>query len=201
MLAKGNRTIPALLDLAANEFRDYNYLSYKTEKGWTPFTYKEVRDNAHAMAVSLKQIGIQKNDCLAIISEGSPMWVTSEHGIVCAGAISVPLSVKLLAEEIPYRFNHAEVKAVFTSHNHLSKMIQIDEQIDNKDMYIIYMDDDQDYFYEELKKAGIEGSRGLAYNSLLEKGKKELQANPQSLKQTIDDVKEDDVVNISYSKT
>jgi len=199
MLEKGSRTIPELLKKAAKDFKFYHYLSYKTDQGWKSFNYSEVYQNSLAIGASLKKIGIQKNDCLAIISEGSPMWVTSEHGILCAAAISVPLSVKLLPEEIPYRFNHAEVKAVFTSHNHLDKIIEIDYLVDNNDMYIVYLDEDQEYFYELLDKAGIKRERGLSYWKLLAEGRSLLESDPDYLNDRLHSIKEDDVVNISYT--
>ena len=118
MLEKGNRTIIGLLDHASKEHKDLNYLSYKTDEGWISYTYSQVKDNSLAIGAYLHQLGIKKEDRITIVSEGSPMWVMAEHGILYAGAISVPLSVKLLKEELPYRFNHAEARAVFTSKNH-----------------------------------------------------------------------------------
>jgi long-chain acyl-CoA synthetase len=199
MLEKGNRTIIALLNNAAESFANKHYLSYKTDEGWISYTYKEVRDNSRAIAVSLLKFGIKKEDKLTIVSEGSPMWVTAEHGILFAGAISVPLSVKLLPEELPYRFNHAEAKAIFTSKNHLTKIIQIDSLIENREMYIIYFDKDIDYFFKELEKAGIPKERGLSYWKLLDEGHDLLKNAPTLLDPIIKLIKEDDVVNISYT--
>jgi long-chain acyl-CoA synthetase len=199
MLEKGSRTIPELLKKAAKDFEAYRYLSYKTDQGWISYSYSEVYQNSLAIGASLKKIGIQKNDCIAIISEGSPMWVTSEHGIVCAAAISVPLSVKLLPEEIPYRFNHADVKAVFTSHNHLDKIIEIDYLLESNDMFVIYLDEDLEYFYKAIDKAGIRRERALSYWKLLAEGRSLLDADPKYLNDRLHSIKEDDVVNISYT--
>ena len=199
MLEKGNRTIIGLLDHAAKEYKDLNYLSYKTDEGWISYSYSQVKDNSLAIGAFLYQLGILKEDRIIIVSEGSPMWVTAEHGILYSGAISVPLSVKLLPEELPYRFNHAEAKAVFTSKNHLNKILEIDPLVENKDMYIIYLDKDVDYFQEELKKTGIEARRGLSYWDMLEKGKNILADDTQYLDPVLSEIKEDDVVNISYT--
>ena len=199
MLEKGKRTIPNLLEKAAVLYKENNYLSYKTDNGWTSYTYSEVKENTYAIAASLKSYGIKKEDRIAIISEGSPMWVMAEHGIVCCGGISVPLSVKLLPEEIPYRFNHAEVKAVFTSHNHLEKIIAIDPLIDNKDMLIIYLDEDYDHFEHILEKNGISTERGRSYWQLLEEGKSILKTQADYLEEVLLSITENDVVNICYT--
>lgn len=199
MLEKGKRTIPNLLEKAAINFKDRNYLSYKTDAGWKSYTYEQVKDNSFAITLALQNLGVKPYDKLAIVSEGSPMWVTSEHGIVCLGAISIPLSVKLLPEELPYRFNHSEVKAIFTSHNHLSKIIQVYEQLDNKETLIIYLDEDVEYFENELIKANIPLSKGKSYWRLLEEGRKMDEEDPLLIKSIISEIKEDDVVNISYT--
>jgi long-chain acyl-CoA synthetase len=199
MLDKGSRTVINLLQKAASDFEHDPYLSYKTRKGWRSYTYKEIYANALAIGASLKKLGIEKNDCIAIISEGSPMWVTAEFGILSTGAISVPLSVKLLAEEIPYRFNHAEVKAVFTSHNHLDKILEIDSLIENKDMFIIYLDEDISYFYDALEMVGINTERGVSYWKMLKDGEALLRHDPTFLEDRLNAIKEDDVVNISYT--
>lgn len=199
MLEKGKRTISELINWASKEYKDLNYLSYKTDAGWTSFTYEEVKYNSHSITAALHSYGIRKEDRIAIVSEGSPMWVTAEHGVVCLGAISVPLSVKLLPEELPYRFNHSEVKAIFTSHNHLSKIIQVDELIDNKETLIIYLDQDLDYFEAELSKAGISLSRAKSYWKMLEEGQKVKENEPELLPSLLKEIKEDDVVNISYT--
>jgi long-chain acyl-CoA synthetase len=199
MLENGKRTIAELLRTASIEFKDYHYLSYKRNNAWVSYTYKEVYDHTLAIAAALKELGIQKNDCLAIISEGSPMWVIAEHGIICSGAISVPLSVKLLPEEIPYRFNHAEVKAVFTSHNHLEKIVQIDALVENKEMYIIYLDEDKSYFESELDKASVKKERRISFWDLLKRGHEILKKDPNYLLERLSNITEDDIVNISYT--
>ena len=42
-----------------------------------------------------------------------------------AGCVSVPLSIKLLGEEIPFRLNHSEAKAILTTKNQLKKVARV----------------------------------------------------------------------------
>jgi long-chain acyl-CoA synthetase len=60
---------------------------------------------------------------MAVLGEGSPEWICGEFGLMCAGLISVPLSIKLLAEEIPFRLNHSDAKGILTTHNQLEKVL------------------------------------------------------------------------------
>jgi long-chain acyl-CoA synthetase len=52
------------------------------------------------MAAWLRANGVQRGDRVAILAEGSPQWVITELGVLLAGGIAVPLSIKLNPEEI-----------------------------------------------------------------------------------------------------
>ena len=60
----------------------------------------------------LAAIGIRPNK-VAILAEGSNAWIVSKLGMFYAGAVSVPLSVKLEeSNDLLFRMRHAEVKAL-----------------------------------------------------------------------------------------
>ena len=40
-------------------------------------------------------LGINKGDRISLLSEGRNLWVIGELGILYAGAVNVPLSIKL----------------------------------------------------------------------------------------------------------
>jgi len=199
ILDKGKRTIINMLDYAAEEFASYDYTSYKTEEGWTHFTYRQIRDNSNAIAASLLEIGIKPGDNLAILSEGSPMWVMAEFGALTIQAVSVPLSVKLLPGELPYRLNHSEAKAIFVSRNNLDKVLKIIEEVDNPDIKIIYLDNDHEYFHSKIISSTVNSSNGFVFWDLLDKGRKLFNIDPEKINRFRTQIKENDVVNISYT--
>jgi len=198
-LETGRRNIVALLDNAADKFTDYNYANYKTDNGWTAYTYKEIRDNSNAISASLLSKGLNKGQNAAILSEGSPMWIMAEYSLLNIGMVSVPLSVKLLPEELPFRLDHSDSKAIFTSKNHLLKVTDVLDKLSNKDIFIIYLDKDADYFRETLKKKSIDEKRGMVLWELIEEGKILFEKNPNSVLELKASIREDDVVNISYT--
>lgn len=199
ILEKGKRTIINMLDLAAEHFSSYNYVTHKTEAGWTHFTFSEVRDYANAIAASLLDIGIKPNHNIAILSEGSPMWVISEYATLTIGAVSVPLSVKLLPDELPYRLDHSEAKAIFVSKNNLEKVLSISNKIENKEFILIYLNDDVDEFREKIKLAGLKDEFGFSFWELLDKGKKLIEKSSDAVFEIRNKIGENDIVNISYT--
>lgn len=199
ILEKGKRNIIALLDAAAEKYAGYNYASHKTDSGWVSYTYKNVRDHANSLSAALLSIGIEKGNTSAILSEGSPQWIISEFSLLNIGVISVPLSVKLLPEELPFRLDHSECVAIFVSKNNLSKVLDVAGQVQNKDLKLIYLDSDGEHFYKELEMAGLGKERGFVFWDLLEKGAALFQKDPAPVMALKDAIEEDDVVNISYT--
>jgi long-chain acyl-CoA synthetase len=198
-LEKGKRTIINMLDYAADKFADFNYATHKTNNGWEHFTYREIRDYSNAIAASLLKAGLNPGDNAAILSEGSPMWVIAEYGLLTIGAVSIPLSVKLLPEELPYRLNHSEAKAIYVSKNNLDKVLGILDKIDNQSLKLIYLSDDVDNFRNKIKKAGAKPDCGFSFWEMLEEGKKYFKEAPENVMDLRNNIKENDVVNISYT--
>lgn len=198
-LKKGERTIIHLLNKAAKEYENERYVSRKTDQGWDSYTYKDVKVNVDYFSAALYEYGVRPGQNFAILSEGSPMWVMSEYSVLALNCVSVPLSVKLLPEEIPFRLNHSNVQGIFTSKNHLNKVISIIKDVDNTEMKIIFMDEDFEFFEIEMKKAGIPLSRGILFWDAVRRGKEFFETHKSELNAIKANIKENDTVNISYT--
>ena len=62
---------------------------------WEPTTYAETLRQAKRIAAGLMALGVEKGDKISYLSEGRNMWVIGELGVLFAGAVNVPLSIKL----------------------------------------------------------------------------------------------------------
>lgn len=198
-LEQGKRTIINLLEKASEVYENERYVSRKTDKGWESYTYKEVKRNVDYLAASLFDSGVEQGQNFAILSEGSPMWVMSEYAVLALNGVSVPLSVKLLPEEIPFRLNHSDSKGIFTSKNHLTKVLSILKDVNDPNFKIIFMDEDFEFFEIEMKKAGVSMERGILFWDALRKGKNLHEIHKDELKRIQSEIQENDTVNISYT--
>ena len=103
-----------------------DFLLEKKHRAFEPTTYAETREQALETGAGLAAAGIRPGDKVAILSEGCNAWITSELGVFYAGAVSVPLSVKLEeSNDLLFRMRHAEVRALFVSKYQLSKIRRI----------------------------------------------------------------------------
>lgn len=69
-------------------------------------SYSEVDQQSDRVAAGLHRLGIRKGDRVAFVLANRPSFVALHYGVMRAGAISVPLSTRLRANDIrPYLAN------------------------------------------------------------------------------------------------
>ena len=83
---------------------------------WEPTTYAEALKKAKRIAAGLMALGVQKGEKVSYLSEGRDMWVIGELGVLYAGAVNVPLSIKLgETNDLVFRVKHSDSKYIITS--------------------------------------------------------------------------------------
>jgi len=193
------RTVVNMLQNAVEKFDKLPYVLEKGEVGWVSKSYREVQQDAKYLASALLDLGFGKYDNFAMISEGRSSWIISEYALLLAGCSCVPLSVKLLPQEIVFRLNHSESKGLITSKNNIDKILPIYSKIERKDFKIIYLDNDIAFQKENFEKYNVPFENVLTYNILLDSGKKAFDKNKAKLDKISAEIEEDDVVTISYT--
>lgn len=130
-------TVIELLREGAEKFGDKPYLGGKIGTEWKTFSFNEVDRFSSAFAAALLRRGFTQGNNIAIFSEGRPSWVIGEFGVLKAGCVSVPLSTKLLEEEIVFRLEHSEAKALLVSENNYQRAVESLKRINHKPALII----------------------------------------------------------------
>lgn len=124
------KTIIDLFESSVEKFGERTFLLEKYTDKFEPTTYAEAKEIALKTGAGLVALGIEPKQTVSILAEGCNAWITSELGLLYAGAISVPLSIKLEeANDLLFRLRHADVCAIFVSRNQLPKIRHIREQL------------------------------------------------------------------------
>ncbi|MEA4917353.1 AMP-dependent synthetase/ligase [Proteiniphilum sp.] len=184
-----HKTILDLLNESVEKYGDNPYL-YEARKGteYISLTYKQVQEQSRQFAAGLIALGIEAGDRIALISEGKNNWVIGELGILHAGAISVPLSVKLQTEQdLSFRINHSDCVAVLASDLQIEKLRPIKGSFTTVKHYILL---DPEEHPEKDERS---------FESVMEAGKTLLESNPATLQERMDGVQPDSLANISYT--
>lgn len=100
-------TLIDLLERSCLKFPENAYLWEKREGEYRSVTYRQARREVGDVAAGLLAGGLQKGDRVALLSEGCNDWVFAELGILYAGGVNVPLSIKLTYKELIFRVRHS----------------------------------------------------------------------------------------------
>ena len=162
-----------LVDLFEESVRKYpknTFLLEKTGKKFEPTTYEEVHEKVYKLGAGLQALGVKKGDTMALLSEGCNMWIIGELSMFYAGAVNVPLSIKLEeSNDLLFRLIHGDVKYIMVSGTQLKKIRLIKDQLPEVKQIIVLNEQES---YEEREIAVSEvmamGEKFLAEHTMEE---------------------------------
>lgn len=76
-------------------------------------TYAQFADRAARMAGALRKMGIQPGDRVAFLSGNCHRLLEAYYGVLEAGAVLLPLNIRLAPHELAYILNDSEAKILF----------------------------------------------------------------------------------------
>ena len=183
------RTIIDLFEESVSKYGAKEFLLEKHNGKFKPTTYNETKRRALNIGAGLTALGIERGDRISILAEGCNNWIISELGLLYAGAISVPLSIKLEeANDLTFRLKHSDAKLVFVSNHQLKKIRNIVAELPELKHVVVWGNVEGGLREGELSLAEIE-ARGEEY---LKTNKDSFMAIGQSLKN-------DDIATITYT--
>lgn len=182
------QTIIDLFEEKTTEYANNPLLWEKSEGQYKSTSYKETKDQVYRFAAGLLNLGVEKGDRIALLSEGRNDWIISELSILYTGAVNVPLSVKLDAtNELHFRLSHSGTRMAIVSGNQAWKIDKIKRDLPDLEK-IIYLDPRDNYSKYELSKEEV-----------YRLGENYLKTNYQTFEDTFKSIKDDDYANISYT--
>jgi long-chain acyl-CoA synthetase len=105
-----------LLDRYATLFpAKEDVLAGKSEGKWVRYSTKEYIEIANNFSCGLLELGLQKGDKIALVSNNRPEWNFIDMGMAMIGVIGIPIYPTISAEDYNYILNHAEPKYLIVS--------------------------------------------------------------------------------------
>ncbi|SDD15370.1 AMP-dependent synthetase/ligase [Williamwhitmania taraxaci] len=182
------KTIIDLFEESVNKFNTNPFLWEKKESEFKPTTYSETKVEVDRLTAGLIAIGIVYGDRVALLSEGRNLWIISELALLQAGAINVPLSVKLEeSNELQFRIEHSEASVIICSANQLPKIRATINKLPLVKTVVI-LDQTSDLQPGEM-----------TIGDVLKKGDELLLSKPNAVAEAKAMVKPNDYANISYT--
>ncbi len=124
------KTLVDLFEESVRLYPNNTFLLEKTGKKFEPTTYAETQKTVYRIGAGLQALGVKKGDTMALLSEGRNLWIMGELAMFYAGAVNVPLSIKLEeSNDLLFRLIHAEVQYIMVSKQQLKKIRLIKDKL------------------------------------------------------------------------
>lgn len=181
-------TLPELFEAAAERFSANTLVLEKKSGAWTGTTYAELRGLVHRCAAGFLDLGLAKGERVALISEGRREWPVAELGILYAGGVNVPISVKI--EELPelrFRLAHSGCRMAVASASQAKKVLGLRPELPDLETVV-------------LLDAPADGTPGtIGFGDLLARGERFLAAHPDAVAASWRALAGSDPANICYT--
>lgn len=186
---KNRITIIDFVEKYTKEFAPNIFLKEKIGDKWTETTFEQTRLEAYRIAAGLIDLGLKKGDKVALLSEGRNLWIIGELGILYAGGVNVPLSIKLEeSNDLLFRIKHSDARYIMVSKSQLrkirnilpncpavEKVIVLDpiDELQDREICIsdiqkagdIFLREHRDKFEERYKSIGPDDYANISYTS------------------------------------
>ena len=138
------KTLRDVLEYVNREHAAHAAVSFVGEE---TITYEGFYKRVLEMNERLKELGLERGDRVAILSESKPHWSIAFFAVTAFGRIVVPILPDFHRNEVQHILRHAQCKAIFISANQLAKIE--DAEIDS--LKHIIMIEDFSLYREETK--------------------------------------------------
>ncbi len=182
------RSIIELFETSVAKFPKNMVLWEKQNGEYIGTTYQQAHDQVFRFGAGLVALGLQKGDRVGLLSEGRNAWIISELGILYAGGINVPLSVKLdSGSELKFRLAHSGSRMIVVSSGQASKIEEIRNELPELEK-VIFLDGKEN-----------PGKNDISFDQVLALGDEYLRTNSADFEAIYLTIQPDDIANISYT--
>jgi long-chain acyl-CoA synthetase len=181
--------VETLSQLFLNTIKSYpkdDLMLYKKEGKYVSISTEEFADRVRCFSLGLRDLGLEAEDKLIVLSENRPEWVISDIANLCLGGITVPIYTSLIPEQIKYIIDDSDAKIVIVSdQSQWQKIEAIKSQLTKVTSYITFLSEAPE---------GV-----LTFAQVLERGKKMDKQNPGLFEKMALEVKPDAIASIIYT--
>lgn len=94
-------------------------------------TYRQLNEQVDRVSYGLLQLGIKRDEKLAILLKNCPEYILSYFAILKTGGIVIPLNFMLKEEELKYILDNAQVSTIITSPEFMPTINRLKLQLEN----------------------------------------------------------------------
>ncbi len=135
----GEGTLVELFLDVVDRLPDSPALAHQEDGEWKSISYREVWTQVRAVGSALTDLGLERGDRAAILSENRPEWALTDYGCLCSGVVGVPIYATLTAEQVRYVLQNSGSRVVFLSdREQLDKVLEVRDQLPELTRIVIF---------------------------------------------------------------
>jgi long-chain acyl-CoA synthetase len=162
----------------AQRFPDSVALMSKDKAGeWKSITFREFAGLYECFGAGMLDFGVKRGDHVGVISDNRKEWMIANLGILGIGAADVPRGSDTMPEEARFILHHADCTISLAENaEQLKKILGKKKDLPLLKTIIVI----EEEFRPEDFKDPTDGIQILTYQSIMERGKKRLAADPEA---------------------
>ncbi len=173
-----------------NQYKDRLAVEKKLDGAWESATWSQYYERSRAAGLAFRDLGVDKGDRLALLSENRLEWLYTDMGSLGIGACVVPVYATLTAEEVSYVVENSGAKAIVVEDRiQLEKGLYALENCQDLREIVVMNPDGADTNRPDV----------ITFAELLEKGEKIHQSDPGLFQTLSEAVEPEDLATIVYT--
>ena len=112
--------LPQLLE----KYNKDNALAAKENGKWVTYSTRRFVDTVNDLSYGLYNLGLEREDKIAIIANNRPEWNFADFAIQQSGAVSVPIYPTISESDLTFILTDAKVKYIFVSNSDLYNKVK-----------------------------------------------------------------------------
>jgi long-chain acyl-CoA synthetase len=133
------------LFLKAASYNKPDCLMSKVGGTYQPISTAELVDRVRRLSKALLELGVERGDRVALMSENGPHWPTIDFATLCAGAVLVPIYPTLLPDQSSYIAGNCGAKVVIAeTPAHLEGLLSHADELPEVRQYVLIKGESSD---------------------------------------------------------
>jgi long-chain acyl-CoA synthetase len=164
-------------------------MRHKTGEEWSPITYREFGEAARDVANGLILLGVDKGECVALLSKSRPEWHITDFAVMMTGGCTAPIYVTNSAPQVAFIIRNSDAPvAIVEDQEQLDKILKEWGDLLSLEKVVVMTGegtgvDDRIVSFEDLRRMGQEYAA----------------ANPKVLDDSIAGLRAGDVATVIYT--
>ncbi|MFQ5650030.1 MAG: AMP-dependent synthetase/ligase [bacterium] len=185
------KPIPHLFLDTVQRLGDRTALRKKQYGIWHDISWNDYHQSVTKIASALLEMGLDKEDRVAIIGDNCPEWVMVDMAVLCAGGVSVGIYATSSDDQCEYVLTHSESKFLFVENEEqLDKWLQVEKAVKSLQRVIVW---------DVLGLRHFSHPKVMTLERLLESGAETAQAQPELLQERLAGIRLEDLAFLIYT--